>query len=549
MTHSFIRDVQGVRWTLSERLRSVVPAGGALGEWLGTGDVTVVKDRPHRAVYRVRHPDLDVFVKHNRPVGLRGQLREWLRPLKARREYELGCLLRARGVVTPEPLAWGSGGDSGRTASWLMTETVAEATSLLTYLEQVLPGLPAGRQVRERQAVARALGAFVATLHTAAIYHHDLHPGNVLLQWADDSTPTLALIDLHALRVGGAVHWSDCERNLAVLNRYFVLRASRADRRRFWASYIAGMNRQSPAAAGQVARLVEDLTWESNRAFWRDRDRRCLATNRYYLRLHVGDARGHAVREVRADDVRALMADPFPALASPGVRLLKQSASSTVAEIKWRAGTAVLKHFRAGSRSDPWLGLLRMSPAMRSWVYGHGMRDRGLPTARPLAIFHQYRGGRPHDGFLLSEKIEGATGVDDWVRRIADPMALRNRSEALARLVRELHRRGLSHRDLKAANLLTPVGANDHRFWFIDLVGIRRCERVSRRRRVRDLARLHASFRDSPLVTQTEKLRFLGAYLNWGLRGKTGWKAWWREVAQATAAKVARNLRRSRPLA
>jgi hypothetical protein len=38
-------------------------------------------------------------------------------------------------------------------------------------------------------------------------------------------------------------------------------------------------------------------------------------------------------------------------------------------------------------------------------------------------------------------------------------------------------------------------------------------------------------------------------YLEWGLRGREGWKRWWHEIEQATLAKVARNARNGRPLA
>jgi hypothetical protein len=81
------------------------------------------------------------------------------------------------------------------------------------------------------------------------------------------------------------------------------------------------------------------------------------------------------------------------------------------------------------------------------------------------------------------------------------------------------------------------------------LVGIRLHHKLTRARRVQNLARLHASFRNHALVTRTDKLRFLRDYLQWGLRGRHGWKRWWREIERATQAKVARNLRSGRPLA
>jgi len=43
-------------------------------------------------------------------------------------------------------------------------------------------------------------------------------------------------------------------------------------------------------------------------------------------------------------------------------------------------------------------------------------------------------------------------------------------------------------------------------------------------------------------------LRFLRVYLRWGLRGRSGWKRWWRQIAEATAHKVQRNLHKGRPL-
>jgi tRNA A-37 threonylcarbamoyl transferase component Bud32 len=121
---------------------------------------------------------------------------------------------------------------------------------------------------------------------------------------------------------------------------------------------------------------------------------------------------------------------------------------------------------------------------------------------------------------------------------------LRARIDQVAGLVRGLHERHLCHRDFKAANLLI-VG---DRMWLIDLVGVRRCRWLIRARRVQNLARLHASFHADPAVTRTDKVRFLRAYQQWGLRGKGGWKKWWRAVERATQAKVARNRRRGRPL-
>jgi len=548
----FERDVRGIRWNLDNRLRRRFGDGAAFSDWLCSNDAHVVKHGPHRTVYRVLGPDLDVHLKQDRPLGLRGRLRSWLRPLKARREFELAAECHARGVPTPTPLAWGVSENPG--SSWLVTETVPDARPLITVLEDDLIDAFEARQV-----VAEKLGAFVARLHAAAVLHHDLHPGNILIRWPADGSPEFALIDLHAVRLppaGRTIRWADCEQNLVILNRYFILRAGRTDRLRFWNAYAAALGNLVPEPTGQTGRVLEEMTWASNRRFWRERDRRCRVSNRYYTRLRHGTLRGYAVRGLDSLALSELLASPDAVFDRREVRVLKKSPSSTVAELGWPDGRRViLKRFQVRRRTDEWLGLLRPTSALRSWVYGHGLRERCLPTARPLIVFQRYAGGRPHEAYLLTEKIECATELHMWVRRLLSESSkrrttcLRLRVDAVARLVRELHRRGLSHRDLKAPNLLTAIDPDDHRFWFIDLVGVRRHKRVSRRRRAANLARLHASFREHPLVSRSEKLRFLRTYLNWGLRGKTGWKYWWRAIAEATRAKVARNLRRGRPLA
>jgi hypothetical protein len=280
-----------------------------------------------------------------------------------------------------------------------------------------------------------------------------------------------------------------------------------------------------------------------------------------------------------ADDVlQALLRDPDEPFRRPGVKLLKDSRSSTVAELEMSVGGVVrrviYKRFRLTSWKDPWLALVRPTGALRSWVYGHALRLRWLPTPRPLAVLHRRRVlGLCREGYLLTAKVDGAEDLHEHMTRLralpADQRrrALRDLLGQVARLVRDLHQRGLSHRDLKAVNILVvhdqagtaasqeaSAEPYDHwpltgaRVWLIDLVGVRRYRRLGRRRKVQNLARLHASFVHDPVLSRTDKLRFLRLYLQCGLYGKAGWKGWWREIDRATLAKVARNVRSGRIL-
>ncbi|MBX9585224.1 MAG: hypothetical protein K2X87_33375 [Gemmataceae bacterium] len=541
----------GRRWQLAPDAGGFVPD---LDGWIADGLAEVVKENPYRTVYRVELPGGAVFVKRCRVRGFRAWWREVLRPPKARLEFDNALALLARGIPTARPVAWGRVDSLWPGESALVTEEFA-GVPLLRVLEGPLTA--AGRR-----ELAVTLGRFFARLHDAGVVHPDPHPGNVLI--APDGR--LALLDVHAVRFGYSLGWPDFRANLVLLNRWFQLRASRADRHRFWRAYLAARatlaegrargGREPPVSSTQqgahaprsprpdAVREVERYTAASNLRFWAGRVSRCRGTNRHFRRVKAGAVRGWAVRDLPEEFLREFLADPAALFRRPGVRVLKDSRTSTVAalDLPTPAGPrpVVLKRVNVRRWHEPVKNLFRPSAVVRSWVNGHTLRDRWLPTPRPLAAVHVYRHGLPAEGYLLTELVHGAVELTDAV---PDLRAVAGR---LARLVRQMHDRHVSHRDLKAANVLLEHGSTPT---LIDLVGVRVGRAVSFRQRAKELARLNASFLSSPRVRHADRLRFLRAYLAAGGRRPEGWKDWWRAVAGATAAKVRKNRRSGRPLA
>jgi tRNA A-37 threonylcarbamoyl transferase component Bud32 len=562
--------VTGFRWTVRSDCRDAFlgPEGLRLPEWRASGQATPVKHGPHRTVWRVGLSGMDCHVKHYRIPDRRTWLREWLRPGKARGEFERSLELIARGVPTVSPLAVGEAVDRPG-ESFLITATVPDARPLGMFLEGDLPTLTRKRQTALRQRLAVALGRFLALLHDAGVTHHDLHPGNLLLHLDGQDVPRLFLIDLHLVRLGKPLSWRASRANLIVLNRWFLLRSERTDRLRFWRAYHQA-RQQTAAGRGQCVfprepiRSLERASLTSNLRFWRWRDRRCLGTNRYFRRLRAGNVVGHVVTDLDSDFLAKLRADPEAPFRRKDAKILKHSASSTVVEMDCPgpegSRPVIYKRFACTARTDSLASLVRQPPALRSFVLGHALLNRRLPTAVPLAVFHRRRFGLLSEGYLLTEKIADALDLRAFVQRLASQPAgprqttLRNVLDAVARLVRTLHQRRVSHRDLKAANvLLAPsrkpgAGPADYDVCLIDLVGVSRPGKLRRARRVQNLARLNASFHNDPLLTRTDRLRFLRVYLHWGLRGRLGWKRWWRQIAKATADKISRNVRNGRVL-
>lgn len=362
-----------------------------------------------------------------------------------------------------------------------------------------------------------------------------------------------SLLDVHAIRFGPPLPWAASRANLVLFNRWFQLRASRADRLRFWRSY----HKARPGlVCPEGPKQLERATLASNRRFWLARTARYKGTHRTVRKVRGGNIRGLAVRDLPDEFVRALLADPDAAFTRPGTRLLKQCVGSTVAEIELPAPggtrTVILKRVNTPGAVGALKNLFRSSSVRRSWLLGHGLCERWLPTPRPLAVLHRYRAGLlPAEGYLLTEKVPDALGLSEAVQARPEQRVLREWAEKLARVVRAMHDRGVSHRDLKAPNIMLAGAAHDPAGAtpvLIDLVGVRAgAAAVPFPRCAKELARLNASFLAVPHVTRTERLRFLRAYLGAGAGG-AGWKTWWHAVSRATLAKVAKNARSGRPI-
>jgi tRNA A-37 threonylcarbamoyl transferase component Bud32 len=552
--------------------------GPRLEEWLASGQAHIVKNGPHRTVYRVALASIDVHVKFYRPSGKRALAAlAALRNSPARREYVRTLAVAARGAPTLRPLAVGERGPGGRGGSYLITATLPGACPLDGLLEKLPAERDLARQARLRMRLAVALGRLLAGMHEAGVTQWDLHPGNVLVQLGEE--PRLALIDLASVRLGGPLSWRASRANLVILNRWFMLRWGRADRLRCWRAYEEA---RWGARSRDKAR-PRDLEWRtlvSNLRFWRQADDRCVSVNRYFRQVvgltATGPVVGHAVADLPDEALAPLLADSDAPFTRGDVKVLKHAPTSSVVELglpmEGVVRRVIYKRFAVAKWADPFVALLRPTPALRSYVMGHGLRLRGLPTPRPLAVWHRVRHGLRHEGYLITEKVADAQELVAFVSSLSALSSAERRAvlrpliDQVARLIRTMHARHLSHRDLKASNLLVSSGGwriaakgvkeigaaaeskEGPQVWFIDLVGARRHGKLRRGRRLQNLARLHTSFYQHPDLTRTDKLRFLRVYLGWGLRGRLGWKRWWREVETATRAKVQRNLRTGRPL-
>jgi hypothetical protein len=374
------------------------------------------------------------------------------------------------------------------------------------------------------------------------------------------------MIDLDALRQRRRLGRREAMANLALLNHYFWTRSSHADRQRFLRAYL----RSRHGGVGDVrsfARGIEAATRLWAERLWRRWGRRCEGTNKYFEAARIGRCRGVASRRLDPAVFRDLLRDPDGPFHRGDAVTLKQSRTTTVVEthlpVDGREQPVIYKRFNRKKLLDPILNLFRPSRGWRAWQNGQHLAARGVPTPANLAVI-LHDGNLPgldrrlpRDTYLVTLKAEPAVTLGKYVLDVLPRLSPESRRAqvrrllpALARLIRLLHDRSLSHRDLKAANILIEgdPDAAEPTLSLIDLVGVVLGQGVSHHRRVQNLARLQISLAHVPGRTRTDSLRFLRAYEPRSRIDPASWKQLWREVEQACRRKELQNLRRNRRL-
>jgi len=547
-----------VDWHVEPAWRDSLLEEGSLplARWIREGRASVVKDGPHRTVYRVDLPAQSVYVKHyrcRRWLRIAGNL---LRASSSRREWHSTREVARRNVPTVELVAWGEEQRAGLPAdSYFVTAALPDSVPLDRYLDEELPRLPPPRRVAARWELTIALARFAAAAHAAGVDHDDFHTGNLLVQInsesdAATSTPRLFLIDLPGVRLSGPLNWRRSRGSLATLDATLLRRSTLRDRWRFWREYL---RRRADLQLEDTRASAFDIARRSRRHLLRvlrGRDDRALRENRDVQRISAATGTAYATRDIAATDLRALLADPAALLRRGRHDAVKLSHRSLIVAVPLPglAGPlpAAFKRWRETSLWKRLLSRFRRSRALNAWRLGHALDNRGIATARPLAVIEPAGGG---ECYLATAWIEGAENLHEFCWRIAAlPERERTRrarqaSAALGKLVGRLHAWQISHRDLKGCNLVLVEQDDDVSAWLVDLEGVRIERRLRPGIQARDLARLATSLQLHPWIARGDRRRFLRAYLG-ELPQSAGCaidaRALWRAVAPLSRRLTAR---------
>jgi tRNA A-37 threonylcarbamoyl transferase component Bud32 len=182
------------------------------------------------------------------------------------------------------------------------------------------------------------------------------------------------------------------------------------------------------------------------------------------------------------------------------------------------------------------------SRSYRAHLWGHRLRAIGIDTPRPLGYVERLHTPARFVSFAVTEYVLAPTlvevrdtgmsmlGVRGPGAAITEKRALIDR---VAIMLRTMHAFGMFHADLHPGNLLVTKDA----VLLIDLESMRRIV-FPNRLVMQNLVKLNRSFTDTKVITRTDRMRFLRAYLKHQADRQHRMRTLWDKVLAATEMKL-----------
>ena len=427
------------------------------------------------------------------------------------KQWETARAVRARGIALRRPIAIGCRKSMGIIReAYLIIETIPGAMPLGDFLDRHGPR-PDFINLLEGSDLTDMFTAFAAQLRKICLMSVDFHLGDVLVLVAADGIPRLYLADMSKVELKPPGTGRARYDNLRMLDAVLWGRAPSRAQLLFMRMYL----RRLADLCAVVPRMIRGLAdMPGEPAF----SLRYCRENADIKKIASGDMHGYMKRGEHETALLKLLEAPDGLFTRTGAVILKNSRTTAALvlqapELPWPV------YLRRSNPKGLFFGIkyvLRRSRARRAWQTACELRSRHVPTPEPLAFLERRRFGLLKSSYYVTQALPAADSLDHFVeQRFSEwrPDEKRAFIRRLAGQLKNAHRQGMLHGDLKAKNIL--VAANDsgaEKIRFIDLDAVRLQHAASLSERCRDLARLNCSFLNTTLVSRTQRLLFLKCY-------------------------------------
>lgn len=519
-----------------------------------------IKSNPLRTVYRLPMDAFDLenrenresgeskgreqaalYLKHYRTKSLTDLIKYTLLGSKAKREWMIGRKLLKLGVSSGEPVAYGEKRDKGFIKdSFLLIKEVSGSKTLEEVLSNGISRKSMG--FKEKRLLLERLSLFMLKLHSKAIFHKDIHFGNILLisrnnTSNNDSTSLfndvydeLGIIDLHSVRLKGHLSNRLRYKNLAFLLYSMTTFCSRTDILQILKGYIRGLSSRNKDkdVAIKINRLINRL----KARHMLSRTKRCLKNSSSFI-VRLRDNYKIYLRQAynieRIKDAITLhntgrgLNPGYVIKNTPKIYITSFPVTLNLNEtgLDDRPEKICVKEYK-----NP--GIIRQvreaifpSRAKKAWFAANGFIVRKQPTPLPIAMLEKRRFGLLKNSLLITKFVQDAVPVYLYVSEgIRSEINSGQKAgfikktafiEAFARSFKDLHKSNIYHPDLKGGNILVKEeGKHNWKFYYLDLDRVSFNQPITERKAVKNLAQLNASIPN--IFSFSDRMRFFKIY-------------------------------------
>ncbi len=457
----------------------------------------MVKESTWRWAAIFRLPNgMRIFLKRDKAKGWPEYVKYLLLPSKGQKEFLIAFQLERKELKVPKPLGW-----LERVRRGLVRESyyLSEATGTgVSFIDEIA-------KAKEPRSIV-ALATIVKSFQDAGLFHQDLHGGNFL--WDGDS---LFLTDLHRTKIMGTVSVGHRLWNLAHLFHSLRTMWGESEQLQFLDRYFEGISDGARKKEILFERIYPSMDRLLRRQ-WQSRTKRCLKESGEFTVQKERGVRYFHRRDFSMDRLKKILEEHHDLVREKPSCLVKNSREVRVSILKDEGERISLKQFCYPHFWGRVKEYFRRSKGLRAWVAANGLRARGIPTLKPLALVEKKNWMEMRESILFVEAPTGDLEMDRYVLGGFEGLGRKRFFiKAFARWLDDLHRMSVYHKDMKTCNILVSEKEEAWNFHLLDFEDIRMDEKMDRKKLFRNFLQLNTS--TPRMMTKVDRFRFFKEYL------------------------------------
>ena len=411
-----------------------------------------VKDSEKRQVFLIQTPDSDYFLKLSRLIRDKDRFRHAILPQRKWAEWKNLKRFQRLGITAAEPIAKGSRQSPPPENFFILTKKIN------------------GRHVNgQTLSEAKALGRYIAHLHSRGIYHADLHPENIII--APKNQPFL--IDVQEVFF---LHHLPRRLRIYNLGKFFFQLDLQHLNPSWMKEFIKAYNEAFKHPITKIE--VEKAAVIHFRRRLRSRTNRCCKNSTEFEVIRKPQFKGYKKRNFNWG---------------------RQELEKALLEATSLKEDKVFKYHDVCIKIHP-RKLFHCDRCFTSWKVSRALEILGIPVPQAYAYFKVKT-----KSYFLSELLIASMTLNDYLSSLTNRQEKRQAIIKFALWMKKIHDHQIRQRDFKSSNVLCKNGE----YFMIDLDSVK-IGRLTDKQRIINLAQLNASL--SNMIACKDRLRFFYYY-------------------------------------